>query len=87
MSVNEAELATRTAGLPEIFADRIPEAERPGLLSMAAGGEWDELLDLLLAILLQTKAVVSVDERDQLRDVLAGWGLPTVELGNLVVRP
>ncbi|MGO8956352.1 MAG: hypothetical protein ACLQFR_03105 [Streptosporangiaceae bacterium] len=84
--MNEAELATRTARLPEIFADRIPDAEIDGLRSMAQGGEWDELIDLLLAILLETRAAVSVSERDQLRDLLAGWGLPTRQLADLAVR-
>ncbi len=83
--MNEAELATLTARLPELFADRVPESERDGLRSMAGAGEWAELLDLLLAILLQTRAPVSGHERDQLRDVLAGWGLPTSQLDDLVV--
>jgi hypothetical protein len=52
---------------------------------MARGGEWDELLDLLLAALRQTVSAVTVDERDQLRQVLEGWGLPTGQLNELVV--
>jgi hypothetical protein len=52
---------------------------------MSGGGEWGELLDLLLAILLQTRAPVTADERNQLRDVLEGWGLPTNQLDDLVV--
>jgi hypothetical protein len=53
---------------------------------MARGGEWDELLDLLVAALRQTVSAVTVDERDQLRQVLQGWGLPTAQLNELVVR-
>lgn len=83
--MNEAELLTLTARLPEMFADRVSESERGGLRSMAGGGEWGELLDLLLAILLQTRAPVTADERNQLRDVLAGWGLPTSQLDDLVI--
>ena len=84
-NVNEAELATRTYELPEIFADRVSEGALKGLRSMARGGEWDELLDLLIAALRRNKAEVTVEERDRLRDVLAGWGLPTDQLGDLVV--
>ncbi len=84
--MDEAELATRTAMLPEVFADRVPPGELDGLRSMARGGEWDELLDLLMAVLVQTKPVISAAERDQLREVLAGWGLPDDRLGDLAVR-
>jgi hypothetical protein len=84
--MNEADLATRTAMLPELFAGRLPESALDGIRSMASGGEWDELLDLLLAALTQTGAVVTADERDQLRAVLTGWGLPTGEVDNLAVH-
>jgi len=84
--MNEAELATRTANLPELFANRLPEAALEGLRSMANGGEWDELLDLLLAALQQTGAIVTGEERDELGAVLEGWGLPTGQVDKLVVR-
>ncbi len=83
--MDRAELVPSTARLPDVFADRVPESEREGLRSMAEGGEWGELLDLLVAILLQTRAKVSPAERDLLQDVLAGWGLPTSQLDALVV--
>jgi hypothetical protein len=86
MRMDEAQLATLTAGLPEMFANRLPEAELEGLRSMAAGGEWDELLDLLVAVLQQTRTVVSPGERDRLREALVGWGLPTGPLEELTVR-
>lgn len=85
MNLTEAELATRTYELPEIFADRISEGALKGLRSMARGGEWDELLDLLIAALRRNKAPVTVEERDQLRQVLEGWGLATGQLNELVV--
>jgi hypothetical protein len=84
--VNEPGLAQRTFELPELFADRLPESTLRALRSMARGGEWDELLDLLLAALRQTVSAVTVDEREQLRRVLEGWGLPTGQLDELVVR-
>ncbi|HEY2639775.1 MAG TPA: hypothetical protein VGI66_07800 [Streptosporangiaceae bacterium] len=86
-SVNEAELATRTFELPDMFADRVSERALGALRSMARGGEWDELLDLLVAALRQAGAAISAGERDQLRDVLAGWGLPTDQLDELAVWP
>ncbi len=85
--MTESELLTLTGRLPEVFAGRISESELAGLRSMSGGGEWGELLDLLLAILLQTRAPVTVDERNQLRAVLEGWGLPTSQLDDLVIQP
>jgi hypothetical protein len=54
---------------------------------MAGGGEWDELLDLLIVTLRETQASVTVSERDQLREVLTGWGLPTDQVDELAVSP
>lgn len=85
MAMTEAELATLTAGLPERFADRLPAPELDGLRSMAHGGEWDELLDLLVQALRQTQAPVSGEERDQLRAALTGWGMPADTLAGLNV--
>jgi len=83
--MNESELAGRTARLPEIFADRLPAGDLRALRSMADGGEWDELLGLLLVALREIAAPVTVGERDELREVLAGWGLPTDQLADLAV--
>ena len=51
---------------------------------MAGGAEWDELLDLLISVVQQTGAAVSTKERDNLRTILAGWGLPTGRVDLLV---
>jgi hypothetical protein len=83
--MTEAELATLTAELPERFADRLPAADLDGLRSMARGGEWDELLGLLLAALRATRAPVTSEERDQLRAALTGWGMPADVLTDLDV--
>jgi hypothetical protein len=83
MNMDEGQLAAETARLVEIFADRVPDEELDGLREMARGGEWDELLDLLMAVLTQTGAAVSRSERDQLRAVLAGWGLPAGQVDEL----
>jgi len=82
---NEAELVARTKRLPEMFADRVRNADLDGLRSMAGGGEWGELLDLLIAALRYSRSTISAHERDELRDLLAGWGLPTNQLEDLVV--
>jgi hypothetical protein len=82
---NEAELAARTKRLPEMFADRVRNADLDGLRSMAGGGEWGELLDLLVAALRYSGSTISAHERDELCDLLAGWGLPTDQLEDLVV--
>jgi hypothetical protein len=84
--MNEADLAGRTARLPDVFADRVTRADLVGLRSMADGGEWDELLDLLVAALRETGAAISIGERQELRDVLTGWGLPADQLAELIVR-
>lgn len=84
--MSEAELATMTAELPEVFAARLPAADLAGLRSMASGGEWAELLDLLVSALGHTGASIAPSELDQLREVLSGWGLPTAGLDQLVVR-
>lgn len=85
MKMTEAELATLTAELPERFADRVPAPALDGLRSMARGGEWDELLDLLVAALVGTRAHVTTEERDKLHDALSGWGMPTDSLAELTV--
>jgi hypothetical protein len=82
---NEAELAARTKRLPENFADRVRDADLDGLRSMAGGGEWGELLDLLIAALRDSGSAITAGERDELRDLLTGWGLPTDQLEGLVV--
>jgi hypothetical protein len=81
---NEAELAARTKRLPDHFADRVRDTDLEGLQSMAGGGEWGELLDLLIAALRLTGATITAGERDLLRDLLTGWGLPTDQLNELV---
>jgi hypothetical protein len=86
MTKDESQLATQTAALVETFASRVPGADLDGLLSMARGGEWDELLDLLIAGIQATEAAVSADEMEQLREVLTGWGLSTDQLATLIVR-
>jgi len=84
--VTQAALTARTAQLPEAFADRVPPDELIGLRSMAGGGEWGELLDLLLTVLVQTQAPVTATERDELRDILTAWDLPASQIADLAVE-
>ena len=85
MIANEAALAARTKRLPDLFADRVQGVDLDGLQSMAWGGEWAELLDLLIAALRLNGATITAEEHDLLRDLLTGWGLPADQLDDLVV--
>ena len=86
MSMSDSERAARTKALPDIFAGRVPEDDLVGLRSMAGGGEWGELLDLLIAALRVTRSPVSAAEIGQLHELLTAWGLPTEQLTDLLVR-
>jgi hypothetical protein len=81
--MTEADLATRTAELPGRSADRVPATDLDGLRSMARGGEWDELLDLLLAALSRAHAAITSEEGGWLRQALTGWGMPDHVLTDL----
>ena len=54
--------------------------------SMADGGEWLELVDLLLASLTLTQAAVTADERDELRSLAEAMDLPVGSLTGLNVQ-
>jgi len=84
--MNKRALADQTARLPDMFADRLPDGDVDDLRSMASGGEWDLLLDELVATLRVTRAPVSRHELGELRAVLTGWGLPSEQLDDLTVR-
>jgi hypothetical protein len=85
--MDEPELAARTSRLPDTFADRLPLDVLEALRLMAEGGEWGEMLDLLLAVLSQADAAVTVAEGDELRQVLAGWRLPVAKVDELPAHP
>ena len=83
--MNEAELAGLTAELPERFAGRVSDSSLRNLQSYADAGEWDELLDLLVAALKSTGAHLSRKELEELRRIFTEWRLPTDELAGLNV--
>jgi hypothetical protein len=53
---------------------------------MAEGGEWQELVDVLLASLTTTQAPVTADERDELRSLAEAMDLPADQLAGLNVQ-
>ncbi|MGD0066212.1 MAG: hypothetical protein ABSB76_22545 [Streptosporangiaceae bacterium] len=53
---------------------------------MAEGGEWQELVDVLLASLTMTQAPVTAAERDELRSLAEALELPTDQLTGLNVQ-
>jgi len=54
--------------------------------SMAEGGEWQEMVDVLLASLTMTQAPVTADERDELRSLSEAMDLPADQLAGLNVQ-
>lgn len=83
--MNEAEVIERAQALPELYADRVPPVDLDGLRSMASAGEWQELVDLLMASLSNTQATVTVSERDELRSLIEAMDMPTGLLATLNV--
>ncbi len=53
---------------------------------MAEGGEWQELVDILIASLALTQAPVTRDERDELNSLLEAMDMPTIALAGLNVQ-
>jgi hypothetical protein len=49
------------------------------------GGEWQELVDLLIASLSLTRAPVTADERNELRSLAKAMDLPADQLAELHV--
>lgn len=84
--MNEAEVIEHTEALPDRYADRVRPEDLDGIRSMADGGEWQELVDLLIASLALTQACVTADERDELRSLAEAMDLPTGSLAGLNVQ-
>jgi hypothetical protein len=53
---------------------------------MADGGEWQELVDLLIASFTLTQAPVTADEREELRSLTEAMDLPVGSLTGLNVQ-
>ncbi len=83
--MNEADVIQRVEALPDRYADRVRPQDLDGMRSMADGGEWQELVDLLIASLSLTRAPVTADERNELRSLAQAMDLPTDQLAELYV--
>ena len=83
--MNEADVIRRVEALPDRYADRVRPQDLDGMRSMADGGEWQELLDLLIASLNLTRAPVTADERNELRSLAEAMELPADQLAELHV--
>jgi hypothetical protein len=83
--VNEADVIQRVEALPDRYADRVRPQDLDGMRSMADGGEWQELVDLLIASLSLTRAPVTADERNELRSLAEAMDLPADQLAELRV--
>jgi hypothetical protein len=83
--VNEADVIQRVEALPDRYADRVRPQDLDGTRSMADGGEWQELVDLLIASLRLTRAPVTADERNELRSLAEAMDLPAARRADLHV--
>jgi len=83
--VNEADVIQRVEALPDRYANRVRPQDLDGMRSMADGGEWKELVDLLIASLSLTRAPVTADERNELRSLAQAMDLPADQLAELHV--
>jgi len=84
--VNESEVIEHTEALPDRYASRVRPEDLDGMRSMAEGGEWQELVDVLIASLTLTQAPVTPDERDELNSLLEAMDMPTNPLAGLNVQ-
>ena len=83
--MNEADVIQRVEALPDRYANRVRPQDLDGMRSMADGGEWQELIDLLIASLNVTRAPVTADERNELRSLAQAMDLPADQLAELHV--
>ena len=83
--MNEADVIQRVEALPDRYANRVRPQDLDGMRSMADGGEWKELVDLLIASLNVTRAPVTADERNELRSLAEAMDLPADQLAELHV--
>ncbi len=84
--MKESEVIEHTEALPDRYANRVRPEDLDGMRSMADGGEWQELVDLLIASLTVTQAPVTADERDELTSLAEAMDLPVRSLTGLNVQ-
>ncbi len=83
--MNEADIIQRVEALPDRYANRVRPQDLDGMRSMADGGEWQELVDLLIASLSSRRSPVTADERNELRSLAEAMDLPADQLAELHV--
>ncbi len=84
--MNESEVIERAEALADRYANRVRPQDLDGMRSMADGGEWQELVDVLIASLAMTQAHVTHSEHDELKTLAEAMDLPTDQLAGLNVR-
>jgi hypothetical protein len=67
-------------------SSRAVRARTAGLRSLADGGEWQELVDVLIASLAMTQTRVTSSECDELKSLAEAMDLPTDQLAGLNVQ-
>jgi len=71
---------------PARYAGRVRPNDLYAMQAMASGGEWQELVDVLVGSLNLTRAAVTSSERDELLTLLAAMGMPGNPLDGLNVE-
>jgi hypothetical protein len=84
--MNEAEVVEQVKALPARYAGRVRPNDLYAMEAMASGGEWQELVDVLVASLNLTRAAVTSSERAELLTLLIALGLPENSLDGLNVE-
>ncbi len=83
MTADEARFTVSMKRLPGRFSDRLPADDLDALHMMAAAGEWEEEIDLLIANLTGNQQSVTNQERADLRRLLMQIGLAVDQLGKV----
>lgn len=69
-------LSQDSQALLERLADRFPPDQLRMCRESGKGGEWNEMVDIMCAVLVHRRIPVTQDERDALADLLAMYPVP-----------
>ncbi|WP_190812735.1 hypothetical protein [Saccharopolyspora pogona] len=69
-------LSRDSQSLLERLADRFPPDQLRMCRESGKGGEWNEMVDIMCAVLVKRNVPVTQDERDALADLLAMYPVP-----------
>lgn len=84
--MNESEYIEQVEALPDRYAGRVRPNDLHDMRDLASGGEWGEVVDVLVASLNLTRIAVTASERDELRALLTAMNMPADALGRLNVE-